>query len=156
MNLICQKNKVSFFEDLNIADISYYYSRLRLDKTYHPYELFYWDKGHCYREYIIDNELTRENIMYIHFQRRKLKNFIDRPNLVNSFMIKEDGFYENDTEVIDMNYISNYCTFGDYKFEQREKRQYIINKIKNVIKKTRKEKYIWVKQQIALKEYNKN
>lgn len=155
MNLICRKNRIPFLENISIADISYYYLRLRLDKRFNPYELFYWQNGHCYCAYLINNKLIKEEVMYIHFQRRKLKTYIEIPKTIESFILKEDGFYPNNTKTLDINNIYNYCTYGEYNSEQKQKRRYKINKLKMMINKSWKEKYIWVKQQFAIKKYSK-
>ena len=58
-------------------------------ETYKP-SVYLWENGHIVRYFKNNNELKREEYMYLHLQKRKMKNFVD--NQVSIIKIVPNSF----------------------------------------------------------------
>ena len=52
--------------------------------------MYLWENGHIVRYFKNNNELKREEYMYLHLQKRKMKNFVD--NQVSIIKIVPNSF----------------------------------------------------------------
>lgn len=154
MNMILKKNSFSFYDEVDYADISTSYSRIRLNRNDYPHEVFYWDDGSCYRSYEKSGEVITEEYMYIHFQKRKLENHIPSPQDTTSFAILSDGFHPKYLGEPNLNYIKENNIFEGTQYEKFEKLKNRVNKIKGIVSMSHMEKKIWIKQQFSLKILN--
>ncbi len=83
-----------FFKKRVFADIASIYERYRLIEEYiydekpknYPKQIFLWENGKCYREWMIGGKLFKEEYIYVHFKKR--------PNFKVEFDVKAvDAFY---------------------------------------------------------------
>lgn len=135
-----------FFKKRIFADIASIYHRYRLIEEYlldecphnYPYQIFSWENGKCYREWISAGKLYREEYVYIHFKKRP--NFEIDFNLksTESFYITNIGFISKTRET-DMNVIADLNPYKSELYEIGEylkaKSQKTINSLKRKIKR---------------------
>lgn len=122
---IYKKNNLPIFDQRIFADISEIYHRFRLaldDKNY-DYQIFYWENGHIFREYIENNKFGKEEFIYIHFKRRQVDNHISDIEKENAFYIGSEGFYEKTSEVT-QDIINKYNPFKGENYEKSELKQW--------------------------------
>lgn len=89
-----------FFRKRIFADIASIYSRYRLIEDYvydekpvnYPYQVFLWENGKCYREWICSDELHREEYAYIHFKKRPDFGIDFDVKTTDAFYITKTGF----------------------------------------------------------------
>lgn len=62
-------------------------------------QVFYWENGKVYREYLMDDEQKREEFAYIHFQKRPDFETFSNPKEINAFYITANGFIEKSLPV---------------------------------------------------------
>ena len=120
---IYHKNNIPMFEERIFADISMIYKRFRLaleDPNYNQ-QVFYWENGHIYRKYWIDEKSFKEEFIYIHFKKRKFNKETFDASTVTSFYIGPEGFTEKTTSatIDDVKRINPY--YGE-KYELKELR----------------------------------
>lgn len=140
---IYKYNRIPFFDKRIYADISIIYKRFRcaLDDINYDYQVFYWEKGHIYRDYWVNNEKHKEEFMYIHFKQRKnMMPFFDIGN-VNSFYIGPEGFFEKcdestkkEVELINPFYGEKFEKEEFAKFEKEEKYSNYVHKVKKFLR----------------------
>lgn len=92
---IYKKNQLLFFYERVFADISPLHKRFTIseycavDGKYiknYKYQIFYWEKGKVYRDYVANNKVQTDEFMYIHFR--------SRPNFeINDELITAEAFY---------------------------------------------------------------
>ncbi len=93
---IYRKHNYPAFRKRIFADISSIYKRYRLalkDINY-DYQVFYWDNGHVYRDYIKDNQVKTEEFIYIHFKKRPNYDSNDEVRDSSSFYVTNRGFFK--------------------------------------------------------------
>lgn len=94
MDLIAKAARVKQYSNIVYADISHKYNKLTLTELHnHEHQVFYWENGEVFREYLDDRYKTarKDSFAYIHFQKRKMimeDNTLDAA----SFFITPDGF----------------------------------------------------------------
>ena len=91
-------SEYSFFEKRVFADIASIYHRYRVIEEYpydakprnYPYQIFTWENGKCFREWMEKGKLYKEEYVYIHFKKR--------PNFTVDYdVLSADGFYITNT-----------------------------------------------------------
>lgn len=118
---IYHKHNISMFEERIFADISMIYKRFRLalnDKNYDQ-QVFYWENGHVYRKYWIEERPFKQEFLYIHFKKRKFTKETFDASTTTSFYIGPDGFTEKNKSatIEDVKRINPY--YGE-KYELKE------------------------------------
>lgn len=96
---IAQQQKIPYLNIVDLrADIRVRTRRLEINaaKNYEK-QLFYWDNGHLYRAFMVDGEIREEEYIYIHFQKKKLKNLCG--SIPGAFFIGREGFFEKNAPV---------------------------------------------------------
>ena len=96
------KNKFPIFTKKIFADISCIYYRYRIVETYqldekpknYKWQIFVWENGKVYREYILKNRLYKEEYIYIHFKKRPNYDVNFNADECKSFYITNKGFIE--------------------------------------------------------------
>lgn len=94
-------NKLPFFKQRIFADITPLYKRFTLSPfnssiENHPKnyknQIFYYQDGKTYRDYIINGRLKREEFMYVHFRSRG--NYMPSADVISgiSYYITNEGF----------------------------------------------------------------
>lgn len=93
---IAKKNNVNAIYSIPYvdADVKYFQLRSVFDKENPNYQCFYWENGKLYRTKIQNDNITFENITYIHLQKRPILLKSPINELKNSFWITPNGFEE--------------------------------------------------------------
>lgn len=146
LNRIAEQQGVSWYRKLEIADLSRYYTRMRMSGE--P-EIFVWEKGKTKRYGVKEHQIKASEVMYIHFSRKKPLNLIsaDRPD---AFLLRSDSMQEI-TAAITKEFVLKKTEFisaaedGRQKKEERKKRR------SELLGYTWKEKRIWLKVQYYIK-----
>jgi hypothetical protein len=118
---IFHENNLPMFEERIFADISMLYSRFRLalDDINYDKQVFYWENGHVYRSYWLDEEEHRDEFIYIHFKKRHFgKEAFDAAS-VKAFFIGPNGFTEK-TAKVKLNDVERINPFYGKAYECRE------------------------------------
>lgn len=91
----------NFNGDENIADILPNYSKIILviPSQNKKNQIFFYEKGHIFKSYEEKGKTLKEEMCYIHFQKRKM--FIEENLNLNEFLITSTGFYSIKKENID-------------------------------------------------------
>lgn len=103
------------------ADIDYRYFRFRLaernDDIAISKQIYMWEKGHLYRYYLLGNSVCKNEVNYIHLQKRpmEMQKDIDyeRPILIAPNVIKNFDNIDVTKSVIEM-YSSDHRIWMDY------------------------------------------
>lgn len=125
---ILRKNQIPVLYAREFADIGTAHKRFlcATDKNFKR-QVFYWNCGRVYRDYENSyfNIRERDEFAYIHFQKRKLKNFIHGIDLprIKFFVISYKGFFQINNDSFD-DLIAKYNPYpGDF-YEQMEQLQW--------------------------------
>lgn len=95
-------------------------------------QVFCWNKGSVYRDYLLDDQIAREEYLYIHFKKRgPLKVHINDDEIknINGFYITNSGFYPK-KENTDVEIIEKLNPYPGKTYEQFEDMRYKINGLK--------------------------
>lgn len=98
--------------------------------------IFIWENGKIYRQYIKNDKLKRKEYMYIHFLRRPMQNNIYEYQNLDRFIIKPNEFCDYNTEINMYNYVKRNGKNKIYLnyYSRRLRPSYINKKIKGDIK----------------------
>ena len=109
------------FEERIFADISMIYSRFRLalDDVNYDQQVFYWENGHVYRTYWVNDEQKTEEFIYIHFKKRKFDKECFDAASVKAFFIGPNGFTEK-TGPVSREDVDRINPFHGVKYEKKE------------------------------------
>lgn len=135
-------NNIPVYDKRIFADISSIYKRFRLaqNDVNYKYQVFSFNNGKVFREYLFNNKYYKDEFIYIHIKKPKdLKINFDYKS-INNYYITNTGFYPklNDTQLQD---IKKYNNYPGILYEIYENMRFIINrKIRNFTKKVRKRK----------------
>lgn len=118
---IFHENNLPMFEERIFADISMLYSRFRLalDDINYDKQVFYWENGHVYRSYWLDEEEHRDEFIYIHFKKRHFGKEAFDAAFVKAFFIGPNGFTEK-TAKVNLNDVERINPFYGEAYERRE------------------------------------
>lgn len=148
MIAIAKHNGVSTYYEEDCADISYRINRLTAarQKNY-EYQVFYSEDGSIYRAFIdADGKVRVQEYMYIHFSKRRF-NHVN--TLTENFYILSDGFHDKKNRGIPNYYeVVQYSEHMDTATEKKERRRYMIVKIRAFLNASMKDKVIWIKQMV--------
>jgi len=120
------KKKLRVFGDSYAMDVHVYEESIRRvlyspNKDNFLYEnrkkaLYFWEKGRAFRVYINDeNEVEREEFMYIHLQKRKMEMQIESYLKTDSFKITNHAFVELNKDVMSPCYLRKELYFRYHK-----------------------------------------
>lgn len=123
------ENEIDQYHDEFIADIVVEKEKFMTTKLKnYKYQVFIYDNGKVYREYLLNGKKQREEVAYIHFQKRKYNyNNID-DSIENKFFIGPKGFkkyYELNSkkDYLELNQGSILYTI-DYHFKRIKKKYF--------------------------------
>ena len=141
LHLILKKNAINCYKKIPIADINRRYVSFMLEEgTNYKEQVFYYMNNGIFRDYKINNKIYTDELMYLHFQKRKLEIKISYDT--TSYYICPDGFLE-------MSVPSDFSLNAyNEKIERKSKVKYLISKIREFKQKDLKAKIIWLKQKI--------
>lgn len=125
---ICKHENVKFFQKRISADIDVVYKRFRhafedtaLTKNY-PYQIFYYENGHLFMAFIINNKVCKNEYPYIHLQKRK--NLVVSVSDINNYYITNRGFFDKNSSIICQDTVQQYNPFPGAQFEEDERKMY--------------------------------
>lgn len=149
------KHPIKVYIATNQADFSPAYRRLFVSRVKnYPYQIFCWCQGHVYRYYLDKNEnVMRDEFMYAHFQKRKMKSLIDNQN--DSFLITNTGFKFVNINEIDADYIKNRSDYVSAADDSKALSAYKKMKICDFLTCSMKKKIIWIKIKMYTRKVNK-
>lgn len=146
VNKINAKFGVPYIE----TESKYWQLRSRMDRMNPKNQAYFWEKGHLYRNTIIENEVYYQEIAYIHLQKRKLKLLDSDVADSQAFWIMPDGFrskeYMGEPRKSDV-YNTN-PDMGESARKKEEKR-YRKNKAIIILKRSPYQIYVRIRQQLA-------
>ena len=98
---IYMHNGLEVFDKRTFADISSVYKRFRLTKNdvNYKYQVFYVDKGKCYRCFWNNGIKNDEEFIYIHLQKRKFETPEFNVNTTDSYFVTPYGFFAKTGDV---------------------------------------------------------
>ncbi len=145
---IYRKNKWPYYTEKPFVDISVRHQKaIRLNdwKKNFSHQAFAWENGHVFRYYFEDGTVKKDEWLYIHFQKKKLpiKGVADSHN---AFWITPMGFIPKFETVVTPGIIAERNPILSEAILQEEERAYKSNKIREISKKTMREKIIYIKQ----------
>jgi hypothetical protein len=82
-----------------IADIHPHRMRFHTTINDHPCQVFYWEDGKVYHEYIHKGGRYKREVCYIHMQKRKFPPHAFNPNNIQSFFVTPNGFKPKSSDV---------------------------------------------------------
>lgn len=134
---IYYKNKFPFYDKRVFADISILRKRFTLalnDKNYKQ-QVFYWEDGHIYRAFEEDNDILRNEFMYIHFKQRKYLRNLVKEQKFRSYYICDKGFIDKKVGLPSRKDITKYNKYHGVIIENTEIAFNIIKLYLNKFKK---------------------
>jgi len=150
-----------FFTKRIFVDVAAQYKRFRIIEGYeldekainYPYQIFYWENGKCYRAYIHDKTLHKEEYLYIHFKRRPGIKAQASIHDNDAFYITEFGIFPK-TEEVTKETIQKYNPYRGYIFERIEALSFLpIYRCQKILRLIRgKEFRNWLNEYRRLKE----
>ena len=145
MNLIIKKNNIKIKCIKQYADIYIRFKRYKMS-GFDNYEnqAFVWENGKLFRIYEHNGSLNRDELMYLHFQKKK-PNIRVKNLLYNRLIIGSNYFDELENE-ISINDIINCNPYKGKIYEKFESAKYIYMKLLQFFKSSLKQKRIWIKQ----------
>lgn len=147
VNIIAEDLNINVYDGPDLADIDEHRFEFRHYKTDigdFP-QLFEYDEGKLFCDYINDNKVCRKEYMYMHFQKRimKIKEDID----LNHYMILPDGFRSYCPENIKDQIIGeNKRHFPIYFHWYKERAKIAMHNLRYGAIKRR---YRWIKEKIV-------
>jgi hypothetical protein len=154
IDLIAQRNRISHYKRLKIANMSPNYKRFKISSMKSEKEYFIWEKGKVLRIYGIKGNLVEE-FAYIHFSGKKPTVQLSQESIKNANIylssknITERKTCElNELELMEHNeYVSN-------KEDKKTLKKFKKNKIKEIIHKSIPQKIIWLKVHKGIWKFN--
>lgn len=134
MTQIYLKNNFPLFKKRIFADISYH-QRFRLLEKYpydekainRDYQVFFWEDGKVFCEYLNDGTLLKDEYIYIHFQKRPDFDVVFDEKNCNAFYLTSKGFFEKTSDVT-ISEIEKYNPFPGERFEKKETKKFERNR----------------------------
>ncbi|MBQ9761951.1 MAG: hypothetical protein IJV82_02620 [Oscillospiraceae bacterium] len=142
---IAQKQKTPYLNIVDMrADIRVRTRRLEINgaKNYEK-QLFYWENGHLFRAYMENGAIQEEPFIYIHFQKKKLKNLCGA--IPGAFFIGREGFFEKSGPVTAADF-DRYNPADSRLSNCADALRYYGNKMKDYLRITKGQRKVWVAQ----------
>lgn len=143
INRIVLKEKIKLCFKNNFADIDVKHKRYTLaNLPNHEKQVFAWENGKIFKYYLENNEIKKEELMYLHFQKKKA-------NIISLDKAKTIIIGSNGIDVVDNiteKEIDKYNPYLGQMPERIEKIKYYFTKINEFIKCSKKQKIVWLKQ----------
>ncbi len=155
MDLIAYKNNIKHYKSLKIANMSPDYNRFKIAGQKSQVEMFIWNEGRILRIYE-ENKILFEEYAYIHFSGKRPSNFATDKGLNKaSLYLLSDIIEDRENIKPNIEELKKYNRFIDIKNDREQLKDKHVKKIKNIIKKTFKEKIIWIRVHIGILKFNK-
>lgn len=155
MDLIAYGQQIKQYRALKIANVSPSYNRFKIEGTVAEKEIFVWKDGKILR-ISGKNKINIEEFAYIHFSGKKPENKTDKDHIEKSNVYLAAKCMENrENNQFTLEEIEEKNTFIDEKTDKKEKKIIKKRKIVLVLKKTLKQKIIWLKVHRGVSKFNK-
>ncbi len=142
---IARDRNVKYLSILDLrADIRVSTRRLEINtsKNYEK-QTFYWENGHLYRTYLENGQVKDEEFLYIHFQKKRLKNFCKtRPA---AFFIGREGFYPK-TGAVTAADMDRYNKLDSGMAQRVDTAKYYAKKLMDYAQSPKAQRKVWVAQ----------
>ena len=108
INELYRQYGFSAFNEILFADIDYRHSRMTLARSkignhfplpLHQEELFLWENGRSFHVVYSNGKIEKKEVIYIHFQKRGLKDCVNNYRELDSFIICPDGIKELNCDI---------------------------------------------------------
>lgn len=153
MERIYRKKGYPYYKEAPYIDVSVRCQSsflLNVSEKNYLQQAFYWEDGKVYRVYINEKgEVSTDEWLYLHFQKKSPPNYINDVKHVKAFWIGPNGFYEKTDAQITVSDIENYNPSITEKQKKQEEKAYIKLKLKQFFKKSFKDKCIHIKQRLS-------
>lgn len=130
MNMICEKNHIKWFKNLCLADADRYSKRITeyFDNMHCP-EVYLWDKGRLFHEYIQNNILEKKEYCYLHVSSKKI-SISDKINNSSSFIINSQSLIFLNNK-LNKDTLLRYTEFQSNEQDERDRKELRKNWLKN-------------------------
>lgn len=147
LELIVKKNNIKITYIKQYADLYIRYKRYKMSGvTNYKNQAFLWDEGKLYRVYEINGSLYKEELMYLHFQK-KIPNISVNNNSYSRLIIGSNYFKELKHDIT-LNDIINCNPYYGKLNEMIEDLRYKNKKMLEFLNCSCKQKKIWIRQKI--------
>lgn len=155
MDLIAHRMRVKQYRALKIANASPSYNRFKIAGTTAEKEFFVWKEGKILRV-SGENKVKTEEFAYLHFSGKKPKNKVDQEYIEESNVYLSSECLENRGESdFSLEEIEAKNSFISEDKDKSERNMIKKKKIATVLKKTLKQKIIWLKVHKGVSSFNK-
>ena len=150
MNLICTTNGISIYKNIKIADMSIFLKRFKVIGINAEKEFYVWKNGGIYRIFNRNNDIHAEEYAYAHFSGKNPQcnlsnlNFEDQNRLCFYLDAEEITERLQDGEFTECE-LESHNRFINLRTDAYEIGQATFKRIINFLKKTPKQKFIYVK-----------
>ena len=146
---ICIQNNIKTKYVGRYADISVKYKRYKVNRNVnYKNQAFVWEEGILYRIFECNGDLNKEELMYLHFQKKKPN--IKIKNTSYTRLIIGSNYFDELNGEISIDDIINCNPYKDRVYEILESIKYKYRKIVQFLKCSSKQKKIWIKQKVIL------
>lgn len=149
--LIAKRQNVNEYKAEEMADISCRLQRMTLSRQRnYPFQVFYYENGSVYRSYVNeDSNIFCDEYAYIHMQKRQflIHETFDR------FFILGDRFIEKREEITTTDEIAALSEYVSEAYDRKCLNKYRNRKLFEFAKCTMREKSIWLRQRISMREF---
>ncbi len=151
VNRICLKNKIPVYHAIDYADISSAYGKrmnMAHGKTNSRHQCFVWEDGHAYRIYEESGAIKREELVYIHWQKRKpvLDCTPEAFQGKNKFIITHNRLVTDSPKQFTKEILDFYNPVISERQRKALRRSYLAGKIRTFCKSPLSTKRIWFRQ----------
>lgn len=155
MDLIAYGNRIKQYKDLKIANVSPSYKRFKIPGTAGEKEFFVWNDGKILR--VSGNDRVElEEFAYLHFSGKKPQNNVGKDFIEASNIYLSADSLENRNKIeFSLEEIEDKSSFIDEETDQRDKAEIQKKKIVKVLKKTLKQKRIWLRVHKGVSKFNR-
>jgi hypothetical protein len=151
-NRICRKNRIAWYTETDFADMNVLYPH-RLEQVHgkmnHPVQIFLWEDGKAYRVYKNKNCVEREELVYIHWQKKKPvvwepETFADASHIV----ISADALIPVSAEALVHPDFERWNPATSEKQKKRLRRSYYRGAMYKFLRAPWQTKRIWMRQML--------
>lgn len=155
MDLIAHRNHVKQYRALKIANVSPSYSRFKIEGQTSKKEFFVWKDGKILRV-SGKNDIIIEEYAYLHFSGKKPQNRVDEEYIENAnIYLSAESLENREKSEFSLEELEEKNAFISEKSDKTDRNKIRKIKIGIVLKKTLKQKIIWLKVHKGVSKFNK-
>ncbi|MCI8635369.1 MAG: hypothetical protein HFJ05_07190 [Eubacterium sp.] len=151
VNRICKINKIRCYTKIDYADLVPFYPKrlnLSIPRKNYMHQIFLWEDGRAYRLYYSEKQIKKEELVYIHWQKRKpqldssIKYFYNK----NKIIITPEKFVSDWNEEFTIENMDKLNPPLSDKEKKRLKKKYHRSQIGVFLRAEMCTKKIWIRQ----------